>query len=101
MARKAKIVSNERRKKMAMAQLEKRKDLRKKVRDMNLSEEDRFEAQVQLQKLPRNACENRVRNRCALTGRSRAVYRKFKLSRIAFRELALQGMIPGVTKSSW
>ncbi|MCF8059103.1 MAG: 30S ribosomal protein S14 [Bacteriovoracaceae bacterium] len=101
MARLALVVKNERRKKQSQKQLSLRKELRKKVRDESLSEEERFEAQLKLQSLPRNTCENRVRNRCGLTGRSRGYYRAFGLSRIQFRELALRGMIPGVTKSSW
>lgn len=101
MARLAKIVSNEKKKKAALKQLALRKELRKKARDLNLSDEERFEAQLKLQRLPKNACLNRVRNRCELTGRSRAYYRTFKLSRIALRELGLKGMIPGLTKSSW
>lgn len=101
MARLAQLVKNERRKKESQKQLTLRKELRKKVRDEKLSEEERFEAQLKLQSLPRNKCENRVRNRCELTGRSRGYYRAFGLSRIQFRELALRGMIPGVTKSSW
>lgn len=101
MARLALTVKNERRKKMSKKHLGLRKELRKKVRDESVSEEERFDAQIKLQSLPRNSCENRVRNRCALTGRSRGYYRAFGLSRIQFRELALRGMIPGVTKSSW
>ena len=101
MARRAMIVKNARRKKMSEKHLKQRIELRKKVRDEKLSDDERFEAQLKLQKLPRNSCENRVRNRCELTGRSRGYYRAFGLSRIKFRELALRGMIPGVTKSSW
>lgn len=101
MARLAKKVSNEKRKKLAEKYGKKRKELKAKVLDMNLSEDERFEAQMQLQKLPRNSSPVRVRNRCELTGRPRAYLRTFKLSRLAFRELALKGMIPGVTKSSW
>jgi small subunit ribosomal protein S14 len=101
MARLALVVKNERRKKQSQKQLALRKELRKKVRDESVSEEERFEAQLKLQSLPRNTCENRVRNRCELTGRSRGYYRAFGLSRIKFRELALRGMLPGVTKSSW
>lgn len=101
MARLAQTVKNNRRKKESQKHLAMRKELRKKVRDEKLSEEERFEAQLKLQSLPRNTCENRVRNRCELTGRSRGYYRAFGLSRIQFRELALRGMIPGVTKSSW
>lgn len=101
MARRAMVVKNERRRKMADKHLSLRKELRKKVRDENLSDDERFEAQLKLQRMPRNSCENRVRNRCELTGRPRGYYRAFGLSRIQFRELALRGMIPGVTKSSW
>lgn len=101
MARKAMVVKNARRKRLAEKQLPLRKELRAKVKNEKLSDEERFEAQLKLQKLPRNACENRVRNRCELTGRPRGYYRAFGLSRIQFRELALRGMIPGVTKSSW
>lgn len=101
MARKAKIASNERRKRDSEKSLAKRMELRKQVKDLTLTEDERFEAQRKLQSMPRSSCENRVRNRCEITGRPRAYYRKFKLSRIMFRELALRGMIPGVTKSSW
>ena len=101
MARLSMIVKNEKRKKWAEKHLPLRRELRKKVRNMNLSEEERYEAQLKLQRLPRNSCENRVRGRCKLTGRPRGVYRAFGLSRIKFRELAHQGMLPGVTKSSW
>jgi small subunit ribosomal protein S14 len=101
MARRAMVVKNQRRKKMSEKHLPIRKELRKKVRDEKISDEERFEAQLKLQRLPRNSCENRIRNRCELTGRPRSYYRAFGLSRIQFRELALRGMIPGVTKSSW
>ncbi len=101
MARLAQIIKNEKRKKLANKHLALRRELRKKARNINLSEEERFEAQLKLQRLPRNSCENRVRSRCEITGRSRGVYSTFRLSRIKFRELAHQGMLPGVTKSSW
>lgn len=101
MPRKAVIANNEKRKRMSAKDRALRIELRKKVRDEKLSEEERFEAQLKLQKLPRNSCENRVRNRCGLTGRGRGVLSDFNLSRIKFRELAHRGMIPGVTKSSW
>ena len=101
MAKLSKIVSNEKKKKMSKKALPLRRELRAKVSNQKLSDEERFEAQMKLQSLPRNSCENRVRNRCVVTGRSRAVYSKFGLSRITFRELALKGMLPGVTKSSW
>lgn len=101
MARLAKKVSNEKRKKLSQKYNKKRHELKAKVRDMNLPEDERFEAQMQLQKLPRNSSPVRIRNRCELTGRPRSYIRTFKLSRLMFRELALKGMIPGVTKSSW
>jgi small subunit ribosomal protein S14 len=69
--------------------------------DENLSLEDRFMARMKLAQLPRNSAANRVRNRCEVTGRPRAFYRKLKMSRIALRELGLRGQIPGLVKSSW
>lgn len=101
MARNAKIVSNLKKKKLAEKYAPIRKELRAKVSNTKLTDEERFEAMVKLQKLPRNSAMIRYRNRCEITGRSRAVYRKFGLARTTFRELALRGMIPGVTKSSW
>lgn len=78
-----------------------RKELRSKSVNMTLSEEERAEARLKLNKLPRDTSAIRVTNRCTLSGRSRAVYRKFGISRIAFRQLALDGKLPGVTKASW
>lgn len=101
MARVAKIVSNEKRRKMAEKYAKVRKELKKKIIDESISDEERFEAMEKLQKLPRNSSPIRVRNRCAVTGRPRGFYRDFKLSRLEFRRLALKGMIPGITKSSW
>ncbi|EQC52743.1 30S ribosomal protein S14 [Bacteriovorax sp. DB6_IX] len=101
MARKAKIESNKKRIALSEKYGALRKELSDKVKNEKLSEEERFEAMIRLQQLPKNSSKVRVRNRCELTGRPRGFYRKFKLSRIAFRELALRGMIPGVTKSSW
>ena len=69
--------------------------------DQSLSMEDRFNAQLKLAALPRNSSKTRVRNRCEVSGRPRAYYRKLRMSRIALRELASQGLIPGMTKSSW
>ncbi len=69
--------------------------------DKSRSDEERFLARLKMAELPRNANPTRVRNRCELTGRPRAYYRKFKLSRVMLRELANKGLIPGVTKSSW
>ena len=101
MARIAKIQSNEKRKRLSKKYSARRAELRKVMKDQNASEEEKATAQMRLQKLPRNSAKERVRNRCEVTGRPRAFLRTFRLSRIAFRELALQGMIPGVTKSSW
>ena len=71
------------------------------INDQKLSPEDRYEARLKLQKLPRNASPVRLRNRCALTGRPRGVYRKFGLGRSKLREIAMRGEIPGVIKASW
>jgi len=101
MAKISTTVKNEKRRKLAQKFSAKRAELREKAKNPNLSEEDRVGAQIALQKLPRNSAMIRVRNRCELTGRPRAFYRAFKLSRIMLRELALSGMLPGVTKSSW
>jgi len=101
MARKAKIQSNLKRKKLAEKFGPLRAELRNKVKNETLGDEERLEAMIKLQSLPKNSSACRVRNRCEITGRPRSFYRKFKLSRIKFRELALKGMIPGVTKSSW
>jgi small subunit ribosomal protein S14 len=79
----------------------KRATLKGVIMDRTLPVEDRFEASIKLAELPRNGAKVRVRLRCELTGRSRGNYRKFKLCRIAFRDLASQGQIPGVVKASW
>ena len=71
------------------------------ARDLKLSDDERFEARLALQKLPRDASPVRLRNRCAITGRPRGVYRKFGLARTKLRELAMSGKVPGLTKSSW
>jgi small subunit ribosomal protein S14 len=101
MAKKSSIEKNNRRAKMAKQTAPKRERLKAAARDRDAPPEERFQAQLKLAELPRNSSATRVRNRCALTGRPRAVYRKFKLSRIALRELASSGQIPGMTKSSW
>ena len=79
----------------------KRKELKAKIKDKNISIEDRIKLQNKLNELPRNSSSIRYRNRCNLTGRSRGVYRKFGLSRIKLRELTMSGDLPGVVKSSW
>ena len=79
----------------------KREALKKIVKNRKLPLDERFKAQLKLAKLPRNSSKTRIRNRCEITGRPHGVYRKLKISRIALRELALSGKIPGMTKSSW
>ena len=101
MAKKSSIEKNNRRRRMAKAALPKRARLKAVIMDKTASAEERFAAQLKLAEMPRNAATVRIRNRCELTGRSRAVYRRFKLSRIMLRKLASEGQIPGVTKSSW
>ena len=101
MAKKSAIEKNNKRKRMVLRDAKKRAELRAIVRNLSLPAEERFTAQLKLSSLPRNGAKIRVRNRCALTGRPRAVYRKFKLSRVALRELASSGYIPGMVKSSW
>ena len=101
MAKISAIAKNNRRRERAEKGEAKRAELRAKISDPETGDAERLELQKRLQKLPRDTSRIRVRNRCELTGRPRGVYRDFRLSRIKFRELAHQGMIPGVTKSSW
>lgn len=101
MAKTSSIIKNEKRKKLAARLGPVKRELRKKSVDMNLSDEERWEAAMKLQKLPRDGSPSRVVSRCRLTGRPRGTLRRFGISRIAFRDLALQGKLPGVTKSSW
>ncbi|MCB1081296.1 MAG: 30S ribosomal protein S14 [Simkaniaceae bacterium] len=101
MARKAMIEKEKRREHLVRLKWEKRKELKKIVRDLHVSDEERMKAQDALNKLSRNSSKIRLRNRCILTGRSRGYLRKFKLSRLCFREMANAGLIPGVTKASW
>ena len=101
MAKKSAIEKNKRRMKLSKRYAAKRAALRAQARDESLSPEERFQARLKLAKLPRNSAKERVRNRCELSGRPRGTYRKFRLSRIALRELASRGQIPGMIKSSW
>lgn len=80
---------------------EKRASLKAIANDESVSPEERFAARLKLAELPRNSAPGRLRNRCGVSGRPRGYYRKLKMSRIALRELASQGLIPGMTKSSW
>ena len=101
MAKKSKVVKNLQRIELSKRYAKRRADLLNKIKDENLSYEEKQELRLKLEKLPKNSNKIRIRNRCSLTGRPRGVYRKFGLSRITFREMALQGLIPGVTKASW
>jgi small subunit ribosomal protein S14 len=101
MAKKSSVEKNKRRMKLTKQYAAKRARLKAIANDKKLPIEDRFEARLKLAELPRNSAPNRVRLRCELTGRPRSNYRKFKLSRIALRELASTGQIPGMVKSSW
>jgi small subunit ribosomal protein S14 len=101
MARKALIEKEKRRAKKVDLAFEKRAQLRKLAKDLTISDEERLEAQIKLNKMPRDTSYIRKRNRCQLTGRSRGYLRKFKVSRLCFRELANSGKIPGVFKASW
>ena len=101
MAKKSSIEKNKARRKMVLRFASRRKALHETANDQSLSMEERFEARIRLAELPRNSAPTRIRNRCEVTGRPRAVYRKLGMSRIALRELGSQGLIPGLVKSSW
>ena len=101
MAKKSAIKKNNKRIKLSNKYYKKRSKLKKIIMDKKLSLEERFKAQQKLSKLPRNSAKVRVMNRCQITGRPHGVYRKLKISRIALRQLGLEGKIPGMVKSSW
>ena len=101
MAKKSLIEKEKRREKKVQGSWEKRANLRALAKDLTISDEERMEAQIQLNKMPRDTSYIRKRNRCQLTGRPRGFLRKFKVSRLCFRELANSGMIPGIFKASW
>jgi small subunit ribosomal protein S14 len=101
MAKTSMIERNKKRRRMVARDAAKRATLKSIARNVELPAEERFNARLKLSQLPRNASAVRVRNLCDLTGRPRAYYRKFKISRIALRELALKGQIPGMVKASW
>ncbi len=101
MARKALIEKEKRRREMVKRHFEKRDSLRKLSTNVNVTEEERANARVALNKMPRDTSPTRLRNRCQLTGRPRGYLSKFGLSRLCFRELASRGFIPGVIKASW
>ena len=101
MAKLSSINKNNRRIKLSNKFYQKRLKLKKIIMNKKLPLEERFKAQQKLSKLPRNSAKNRVMNRCQITGRPHGVYRKLKISRIALRQMASAGKIPGMTKSSW
>ena len=101
MARLSLIQRNLKRERLVKKYRKKRLSLKKIIKNKKTSPEERIDAINKLSKLPKNSSPCRLRNRCIVTGRPRGNYRKFKLSRIAFRELANNGMLPGITKSSW
>jgi small subunit ribosomal protein S14 len=101
MAKKSTIAKAAKKLKLAIRHKTRRDELKAKIIDPNLSDDDRRDAMFALAKLPRDSSYARTKRRCAVTGASRAVYRKFKLNRITFRNMALAGLLPGVTKASW
>tara|TARA_B100000965_G_C19336050_1_gene645253 strand:+ start:217 stop:522 length:306 start_codon:yes stop_codon:yes gene_type:complete len=101
MAKTSAIQRNLKRIRMVKKFMKKRQNLKKIIKNKKLPLEERFKAQLKLAKIPRNSAKNRIRNRCEITGRPHGVYRKLRISRIALRELASSGKIPGMTKSSW
>ncbi|MEE2525203.1 30S ribosomal protein S14 [Hyphobacterium sp. HN65] len=101
MAKTSAVERNRKRQKMAERYAAKRAELKTIARDQSKPVEERFAAQLKLAQLPRNSAPTRIRNRCEVTGRPRGFYRKLKMSRIALRELASSGFIPGMVKSSW
>lgn len=101
MATKSAIAKQKRRERLVQLKWDKRQSLKKIILDMNKSDEERLLAKVALNKLPRNSSPVRLRSRCQITGRSRGVLKKFKLSRLCFREMANSGLIPGIVKASW
>ena len=101
MAKLSSINKNNKRIRLSDQYFKKRQKLKKIVMDKKISLEERFKAQQKLSKLPRNSAKSRIMNRCQITGRPHGVYRKLKISRIALRQLGLQGKIPGLVKSSW
>ncbi len=101
MAKKSQVLRDQRRGRLIKKFAARRAELREKLKDADLPMEEKLAAQNKFAKLPRNSCPTRKTTRCVLTGRSRSVYRKFGVSRIVLRELALKGQVPGMRKSSW
>jgi small subunit ribosomal protein S14 len=101
MAKTGMIERNKKRQKLAKKYASRRAALKATAKDESIPVEERFQARLKLAELPRNSAPNRVRNRCEVSGRARAYYRKLRMSRIALRELASNGLVPGMVKSSW
>jgi small subunit ribosomal protein S14 len=101
MAKQSSVNKNNHRRKLVAQYAAKRKRLKEVAADLSKPAEERFAARLKLAQLPRNSSKTRIRNRCELTGRARAYYRKLKVCRNMLRELASQGLIPGMVKSSW
>jgi small subunit ribosomal protein S14 len=101
MAKKSSIEKQKRRERLVNLKWDKRQHLKKIISDVTKTDEDRMNAVSALNKMPKNSSPVRLRNRCALTGRSRGYLRKFKMSRLCFREMGLDALIPGLTKASW
>ncbi len=101
MAKTSQIFRDRRRKQLIQKYAARRAALRQKLKDRNVSMEEKLLVQEEFAKLPRNSCPTRLKRRCEVTGRPRGYYRKFGISRIALRELALRGQLPGVRKASW
>ena len=101
MAKKSAIENNKKKMKLVKSLAGRRARLKEIANDKSLSIEEQFEARLKLAQLPRNSAKSRVRNRCEVSGRPRAFYRKLKMSRIALRELGSRGLVPGLVKSSW
>jgi len=101
MAKTSSVEKNEHRRRLVAAKAAKRKALKTVIMNKGLPIEERFRAQLKLAAMPRNSAKNRIRNRCEVTGRPRAYYRKLQMSRVALRELGSLGLVPGLVKSSW
>ena len=101
MAKTSQVLRDKRRKLLIQKYSAKRAALRKKLKDQNASVDEKLQVQEEFAKLPRNSCPTRLKRRCEMSGRARGHYRKFGLSRIALRDLALRGQLPGVRKASW
>ena len=101
MAKKSSIAKERKRERMVNNKWDKRQELKKKIMDLNTSVEERLAAVDELNQIPKNSSKIRLRNRCQFTGRSRGFLRKFKMSRLCFREMASHGLIPGIVKASW